>query len=195
MEWYYIVLIVLASLFLLSILPLKISLRMYWNIGKNLGVMSFTIWGVTISCVQIEITKSAINIIRAKRKERQIQFEALTFGAIFMHHFVQAVFRYLKILEISTFVDASKKDDAMATCLINGAVLQFMYQFYAVLYGLKGNFTALCGVENDFQESKCSLSNYTSVMLAPIILLVCVMRALLRTKKGIAKYGKFARTK
>lgn len=195
MEWYCIVLTVLASLLLISFLPFKISLRTYWNIGKNMGVVSFAIWGVTISCVQIEITKTAINIIKAKRKERQIQFEALTFGAIFMHHFLQAVFRYLIILEISTFVDTSKKDDAMATCLISGVVLQFMYEIYAVLYGLKGDFRAFCSVGNDFQENKCSLSNYTSVMLAPMILLICVVRALLRTKKGIEKYGKFAGTK
>jgi len=192
MEWYYIVLIVLAGLLLLIFVPLKISMRMYWNIGKNLGVVAFSIWGVTVNCAQIEITDSAIKIIRAKRKERQIQFEALSFGAIFMHHFTQAVFRYLKIWEFSLYVDASKKNDAMSTALLNGAVLQFLYALYAVLYGLKGNFEAYCGVENNFQENKCSLSNYTSVILAPIVLIVSVVRALLRTKKGIAKYGKFA---
>lgn len=192
MEWYYIVLIVLAGLVLLSFVPLKISMRMYWNIGKNLGVVAFSIWGITINCAQIEITDSAIKIIRAKRKERQIQFEALSFGVIFTHHFTQAVFRYLKILEISLYVDASKKNDAMSTALLNGAILQFLYGLYAVLYGLKGHFDAYCGVENDLQENKCSLSNYTSVILAPIVIIVSVVRALLRTKKGLAKYGKFA---
>lgn len=192
MEWYYIVLIVLAGLCLFGFFPLKISMLMYWNIGKNLGVVAFSIWGITINCAQIEITDSAIKIIRAKKKERQIQFEALSFGVIFMHHFTQAVFRYLKIGEFSIYVDASKKGDAMTTALLNGAVLQFLYGIYAVLYGLKGDFDAYCGVENDFQENKCSVSNYTSVMLAPLILFVSVVRALLRTKKGIAKYGKFA---
>lgn len=193
MVWYFIVMIVLASVIVLSLFPLKITMRTYWNIGKNLGVVSFSIWGVNLYCVQIEITESAINIIRAKRKERQIQFEALTFGAIFIHHFVQAVFRYLKILEISIYTDMSKKNDAMATALINGAIVQLMYCVYAVLYGLKGNFTAYNSVGADFQENKCSLSNYTSVILVPIVLCICVVRALLRTKKGIEKYGKFAR--
>ncbi len=193
MEWFYIVLIIILSLVLISLLPFKIGMRMYWNVGKNLGVLSFDIWGITVVCMQIEITQTAINIIRAKKKERQIQLQALSFGAIFMHHFLQAVFRYIVIREISMYVDASKKNDAFTTFLFNGAVLQLLQSIYAVLYGLKGNFISFCSVDNDIQENKCSLSNYMSIMLAPMILIVSAVWALFRTKKGIAKYGKFAR--
>lgn len=192
MEWFYIVLIIVTILLLISFIPFKIGMRMYWNVGKNLGVLSFDVWGINILSMQIEITQKAINIIRTKKKERQIQIQALNFGAIFMHHFVQTVFRYLIICEISMYIDLSKKGDAFTTCIANGVAMQFLNAMYVVLYGLKGNFNSFCSVNTDIQENKCSLSNRISVMMAPLILLISAVRAFLRTKRGISKYGKFA---
>ncbi len=193
MEWYFWGAIAIVGLVVISLVPVKIGMRMYWNIGKNLGVLAIDVWGIGVSSMQIEITQTAINIIKSKKKDRQIQLQALSFGAIFAHHFLQAVFRYLIIREISLFVDLSKKNDAFATAMMNGVVMQFLYAAFAVLYGLKGNFVTFMSVGNDIGENKCSITNSVSVMLAPAILLVCVVRALLRTKKGIGKYEKFSR--
>ncbi len=178
---------------MLALLPIKMGLKMYWNLGKNLGVVCLEIWGLAILSVQIEITETAINIIRAKRKERQIQLQALSFGAVFVHHFVNTVFRYINVREISIFTDIAKRGDAFFTSIINGIILQFLQGFYAIILGLKGNLTAYCSVNMEFGEDKASVSDYICVKLAPIILVVCVVRAFLRTKKGIAKYGKYAK--
>lgn len=193
MEWYFWVAIALLGLVILSLLPLKVGMRMYWNVGKNLGVLSIDIWGISVNSMQIEITQTAINIIKSKKKDRQIQLQALSFGAVFAHHFLQAIFRYMSIREVNMFVDLSKKNDAFAAAMMNGVVLQFLYAIFAVLYGLKGNFLTFMSVNNDIGENKCSVTNYASVMLAPVILLVCAVRAFLRTKKGIMKYERFSR--
>lgn len=193
MEWYFIVLLVLAMLILLGFLPIRVGMNMYWNVGKNLGVLCFSIWGIVVSCMQIEITQTAINIIKSKKQERQIQLQSLSFGAIFLHHLIQAIFRYTIIREVSIFCDISKKQDAFFTALANGIALQILYSCYAVLYGLKGNFRSFVSVNNNILQNKICLADSVSIFVSPAILLVSVVRAFLRTKRGIGKYERYAK--
>ena len=193
MQWYYIVLLVLMALLVLSLIPWRIGFSMYINVGQNLGVVAFTLWGVTITCFQLEITESAINIIKRKGKEKQIKFDTLDKDAIFAHYFLVSAFRYIIIRELSIFVEFGKQNDAAFSCLGCGTVLQFLYCFYAVLFGAKGPMCAYMSVDPKVEENKLTFANKITIFCAPIVVLFSILRAIKRVKRTVDIYERITR--
>ena len=188
MEWYFIVVLVLCILFLLSLIPLKVNFRTYWDILGNLGVVSITIFRVPVYVFQVQITKNAINIIKSKGKEKSVPLSQLHHNAVFTHLFLVAVFRYLVISEVSIFVQSGKKNDATTTALVNGFLLQALYAFYAILSTKKPSFKSYMSVDNVLDKNKFSFSGFIGVWCAPIVLLLSAARAVIRIKRMVNYY-------
>lgn len=188
MQWIYIVLMILLGIVILSVIPMRLNVSMYWNIGYNLGVVAISIWGITVSCFQIEITKSAINIIRSKGKDRALNFEAISQNAVFMNFFLMSIFRYISIREISIFLETGKSNDACFTNILNGFLLQLLYNFYAVLFSIKGDFRSYMSVDGRVDTNKLSLTGTVSIVCCPIVLLFSLVRALFRIKRMVKVY-------
>ena len=192
MQWYLIVILISVILLIILVLPLFLSCRIYFNVKQNLGVILLSIWGIPITCFQIEIRKSAITIIKRK-KEKQIQLKIIDEKAIFMENFITCVFRYIKIREISIFVEAGKKDDACATSLINGTILNFIYCLYGMLYTLKRDFKAYISTDSNTTSNEMKFATYASVVVTPLMFVISYIRAKLRTKRTVKVYENFGR--
>ncbi|MBO5102690.1 MAG: hypothetical protein J6C13_01190 [Clostridia bacterium] len=191
MEWYFVLLIVLAILIVLLILPLFLSCRMYFNVKQNLGVVLISLWGITLSCFQIEFKKTAIKIIKSRGKDKEIQINLIDEKAIFLEHFVNTVFRYIKINEVSVFFEAGKKDDACTSSLINGAFLNFIHCVYSMLFTLKGEFRAYISTDADTTTNTIKLTLFTNIFVTPFMFLISFIRAKLRTKRTVKVYERF----
>lgn len=192
MQWYLILVLIMIILLFISFLPLFMSCRIYFNAKQNLGVILISLWGIPISCFQIEIKKTAITIIKRK-KEKQIQLKIIDEKAIFMQNFITCVFRYIKINEISIFVEAGKVNDACFTSLLNGTILNFIFCLYGMLYTLKRDFKAYISADSNTASNELKFATYCSVVVTPIMFIVSYIRAKLRTKRTVKVYENFGR--
>lgn len=193
MQWYFIVLIVLASLAILMLLPLFMSANLYLNIKENLGVVVLTLWGIPLICFQVRLQKTAITIIKRRGEEKQVPLKIYDPKVVFFEYFAKVIFRYIIIRNLSVFLTVAKKNDAFVSSLAGGVFLNTMYCFLAGIYTKKGEIPAYIGVNTQSDEDEFKVVFHTSVVLNLLIILAGAIRAKRLTKRWFKVYERFSR--
>ncbi len=175
MEWYFIFLIIVIVLLFVFLFPLFLQVRFYFNALQNLGAISITLlWFIPVFCVQFEISKDAINIITKKKQDKVI--DIFSPSAIFFMIFIQQVLKKIYLLEFSLFCLVGKKDNAMATAMLNGFLINIIHILLAIIHTKKGDFISHLVCNVDYQESALKFSGYCSTFIFPITILWCLIK-------------------
>ena len=133
MQWYFIVLIVLSIVVFLAVLPIFFSANVYFNVKENLGVVLITLWGITISCFQVQVQKTAITIIKRKGKDKEVPIKLIDENMIFADYFTKTIFRFIIIRQISIFFTIGKQNDAFVPSVVGGTILEILYGMFGAL--------------------------------------------------------------
>ncbi len=133
----------------------------------------------------------AITIIKGQKKEKKIEINLIDEKAIFMEHFLASIFRFIKIRCMNCFFEIGNSKNAQIASMGSGLFLTFMYSLYGMLFTLKGEFECILGAEMTVDENKLKLSNKTSIMCMPIMILIGYIRAKLRTRRVVKIYERF----
>lgn len=186
-----IVLITVSVLILLLMLPFVFSIRLYFNIKQNLGVIAISVFKIPILCVQVSIHELAIDIIRSKGKKKQIQIRLIDKYSIFLNHFLNTLFRYFKISEFSLFCDVGCINDAYKSSMLAGFFQNLIYSLYAMLYTVKKEFKAYSSTDLTTETNELKIALYLRFRVSLFIVLVSLIRAKFRTNRTVKVYERF----
>lgn len=193
MQWYFIVLIVLLILVVIAVLPIFFSANIYFNAKENLGVVLITLWGITSSCFQLQLQKTAITIIKRKGKEKEVPIKLIDEKMIFGELFLKSIFRFIIINQISVFFTVGKENDAFFPSIIGGTVLDFLYCVFGALYTKKGEILTYIDVETLTDVNQLKLTAKTNLLITPIVILAGYLRAKRLTKRMVKLYERLSR--
>ncbi len=193
MDWYIYGLIIIMVIAFLSCLPIFCQVRFYVNALHNLGAVSFSIFGIRLVCFQLELHPDSINIIRWRKKDKEIPLSSIDKGAIFLQFFLQKVLNWTSIRQFSIFFGVGKENDAFLPNMAGGIFLTIMSALVAYLFNLRGEFPCYLGVDSDCEHSEIKISGYISFALVPLSLIFSVLSALCKTKKVVNVYERILR--
>ncbi len=193
MQWYFIVLIVLSIVVFLAVLPIFFSANVYFNVKENLGVVLITLWGITISCFQVQVQKTAITIIKRKGKDKEVPIKLIDENMIFADYFTKTIFRFIIIRQISIFFTIGKQNDAFVPSVVGGTILEMLYGMFGALFTKKGEIPTYIDVETMTDENQLKLTAKINLLITPLIILAGYLRAKRLTKRTVKLYEKFSR--
>ncbi len=193
MQWYFIVLIVLSIVVFLAVLPIFFSANVYFNVKENLGVVLITLWGITISCFQVQVQKTAITIIKRKGKDKEVPIKLIDENMIFADYFTKMIFRFIIIRQISIFFTIGKQNDAFVPSVVGGTILEMLYGMFGALFTKKGEIPTYIDVETMTDENQLKLTAKINLLITPLIILAGYLRAKRLTKRTVKLYEKFSR--
>lgn len=193
MQWYFIVLIVLSIVVFLAVLPIFFSANVYFNVKENLGVVLITLWGITISCFQVQVQKTAITIIKRKGKDKEVPIKLIDENMIFADYFTKTIFRFIIIRQISIFFTIGKQNDAFVPSVVGGTILEMLYGMFGALFTKKGEIPTYIDVETMNDENQLKLTAKINLLITPLIILAGYLRAKRLTKRTVKLYEKFSR--
>lgn len=193
MQWYLIVLIVLSIVVFLAVLPIFFSANVYFNVKENLGVVLITLWGITISCFQVQVQKTAITIIKRKGKDKEVPIKLIDENMIFADYFTKTIFRFIIIRQISIFFTIGKQNDAFVPSVVGGTILEMLYGMFGALFTKKGEIPTYIDVETMTDENQLKLTAKINLLITPLIILAGYLRAKRLTKRTVKLYEKFSR--
>ena len=191
MQWYFIVLIVLSIVVFLAVLPIFFSANVYFNVKENLGVVLITLWGITISCFQVQVQKTAITIIKRKGKDKEVPIKLIDENMIFADYFTKTIFRFIIIRQISIFFTIGKQNDAFVPSVVGGTILEMLYGMFGALFTKKGEIPTYIDVETMTDENQLKLTAKINLLITPLIILAGYLRAKRLTKRTVKLYEKF----
>ena len=193
MQWYLIVLIVFLIVVFLAVLPIFFSANVYFNVKENLGVVLITLWGITISCFQVQVQKTAITIIKRKGKDKEVPIKLIDENMIFADYFTKTIFRFIIIRQISIFFTIGKQNDAFVPSVVGGTILEMLYGMFGALFTKKGEIPTYIDVETMTDENQLKLTAKINLLITPLIILAGYLRAKRLTKRTVKLYEKFSR--
>ena len=193
MQWYFIVLIVLSIVVFWAVLPIFFSANVYFNVKENLGVVLITLWGITISCFQVQVQKTAITIIKRKGKDKEVPIKLIDENMIFADYFTKTIFRFIIIRQISIFFTIGKQNDAFVPSVVGGTILEMLYGMFGALFTKKGEIPTYIDVETMTDKNQLKLTAKINLLITPLIILAGYLRAKRLTKRTVKLYEKFSR--
>ncbi len=180
----YILLILLLVLFA----PIFVQVRFYFNALQNLGAVAISVFGIKISCVQIEFDKDKINVISLK-KDKQLSLDPNDQKVQFTNKLMYQLFLRIKIIKLTLFCDVGKVQDAFLPAMIKGGIDILLYTFLSYCYTKKSTFETVVGGQISSQKDELVLSAYLHVVFNVLTIILSLVRAKQKTNKE-ASYAK-----
>ncbi|MBR4271015.1 MAG: hypothetical protein IKQ31_05035 [Clostridia bacterium] len=187
-----IVTIVTVILILITLLPIFINVEAYINVLANVGVVTMSMWGIRIKCIQFELSKEMITIIKKRGKSRQIKLNLFDPHLIFVRYLIKSLFAMMILKHVRLYVDVGSTNNALFASLLGGGVYAMLDCAFAILKTRKNNADLLFDVVPHSEDNENKISGSVSVIVCPILLIYSLIRAKVLQKRWFKIYERYS---
>ena len=177
--------IIVAVVVFLFFVPLKFTFMFYINLLHNKGAIVLNMWGIHLLAEKFLISDGEITARNKRNKETKIELTKEDKKLIFLNLFINSIIRKIVLRDTYICAEVGKKDNAMATAVISGAVLFMIDLIFAQIFSRKaGSYHT---VDNDalFCQNKLSLSVEVVFSITLFDALFSFVKSLLKAHKRI----------
>lgn len=176
--------IVAVGVFLFFV-PLKFTFMFYINLLRNKGALVLNMWGIHLLAEKFLISDGEITARNKRNRETKIELSKEDKKLIFLNLFINAIVRKIVLNDTYICAEVGKKDDAMATAVISGAVLFVIDLIFAQVFSRKAGSCHTVDNETLFCQNKLSLCVEIVFQITLFDALFCFVKSLLKARKRI----------
>lgn len=138
------------------------------------------------------ISDGEIKSKNKRNKEKKIELTAEDKSLIFINLFVNALVRKTVLSETYICAEVGKKDDAMQTAIISGAILFLVDLVFAQIFSRKSGSVHSVDNETLFCQNKLTMCSEIVFYVTFFDVIFCFVKSLLKTRKRLKEMSKSA---
>lgn len=177
--------IIVAVVLFLFFIPLKFSFMFYVNLLHNKGAIVLNLWGIHLLAEKFLISDGEITARNKRNRETKIELSKEDKKLIFINLFVNSIIRKIVLADTYICFEVGKKDNAMATAVISGAVLFVIDLIFAQVFSRKAGSYHAVDNETLFCQNKLSLCAEIVFSITLFDVLFSFVKSLLKAHKRI----------